>query len=114
MAALATSLTEFADNADSRTYTVTGHTVTKPKLVIQRRKVPSSISGVAESSIRVVYGTVDSSGATLQQRVSFEIICRTPVQGAAADVAAALVVIRDIVACDEYTALVSSQGWVKA
>jgi hypothetical protein len=37
MAAMSTALTEFSDKENSRTFFYTGHTVTKPKLVLQRR-----------------------------------------------------------------------------
>lgn len=46
MAAMTTALTEFSTNGDSRTYTTSGHTVSNPKLVTQKRRVPDRKSVV--------------------------------------------------------------------
>lgn len=113
MAALATSLTEFSDMGNSRTFSVTGHTALKPKLVIQKRKVPTGVSGVAENDIRVVYGTTDTANVPLPQKVQLSITTRVPVNGTSSDATAALAVIRDIVASDEFGATFLSQNWLK-
>lgn len=110
MAALATSLTGFSELGNTRTYVVTSaHTALKPALVIQRRKVPSGNQVVAEDNINVVYATQDADGAPLPQKVQMSVNIRRPMTGNADDVAAALVVFRDIVASDEFTAVVNGQ-----
>lgn len=109
MAAMTTALTEFADNGNSRTYTYTGHTVQKPHLVIQRRRVPSGNQAVAEDVVQVLSGTVDADGKALAARVSFEVKVRRPLDGAAADVTAALAVFRDIIGSDEFANTVDTQ-----
>lgn len=111
MAGMTTVLTEFRDLGDSRTYLYTGHTASEPRLVIQRRKVPAGLQSVAESTFQVVSSTEDVDGAILPEKVIFEGKVRYPVHGAAADVTAALAIFRDIVASDEFTATVTSQGW---
>lgn len=113
MAAMATAVTEFADNGNSRTYTRTGHTALNPRLVIQKRKVASSPQGSAEDTIDVISGTVDAEGIILPGRIAFSITVRRPVLGLAADVTAALAVIRDIVASDEFTTTVTTQNFLK-
>lgn len=113
MPAMATVLTEFADNGNSRTYTYAGHTAAEPRLVIQRRKVATTSTAVAEDVIQVISSTEDTAGELLDSRVLFEIKKRHPVNGIAADLAAALVIVRDIVASDEYTNTVSTQEWLK-
>jgi len=112
MAAMTTALTEFATNGDSRTYTYTGHTVSDPRLVLQKRKVPVGNAVMSENSLRVISGT-DESGTILPQKVSFEVVARYPVNCTYADVTAALAVFRDIVASDEWTSSVSSANFVK-
>lgn len=115
MAAMTTALTVFSDNGNSRTYTYTGHTAKDPKLVIQKRRVPAGAQVMQEDSIRVLVACQDSGGLTLTERVSFEAVVRRPITRADdADVTPALAVFRDIVASDEFTAMVNTQNFVKA
>lgn len=113
MAALAATLVEYSDESNSRTYTTTGHTVLKPKLVIQKRKVGAVGGGSSSDTISVVYGTEDSLGATLASRVVFELVVRRPVEGIAADQTAALALFRDVVQSDEFATTVTSQNYLK-
>lgn len=113
MAAMSTALTVFSDNGNSRTFTATGHTVQKPKLVIQTRKVPTGNQVIQESKVSVIQATVDTGGSAIPERVSFQAVYRSPITGASADVTAALAIFRDIVASDEFTAVVNTQNFVK-
>lgn len=113
MASFTTTITEFSDKENNRTYMVSGHTVAKPKLVIQKRKVPATTTASSESSLQVVYGTEDSAGDPLTSKVVFLTSVRSPANGLAADVTAALAVYRDFVASDEFTAMVTSQAYVQ-
>lgn len=112
MAGQTTAITEFADNGNSRTYTYTGHTALKPKLVIQKRKVPSGNQTMLEDSIKILAATTDPDSAVMAEKVTFEAIVRRPTLGLAADVTAALAVFRDIVAGDEFGTMVNTQGWL--
>lgn len=112
MAGMTTVLTEFATNGNSRTSTLAGHTSLKPKLVIEKRRVPEGNQAIAEYSFKVVEATEDSAGAVLPNKVSFEVVVRYPVLGASADITAALAVLRDIVAGDEFGVSVTTQGWL--
>lgn len=112
MAAMTTALTEFSDSGNSRTYTQAAHTVQEPKLVIQKRRVPSGNQTVAESTFSVVNATTDVDGAVLSEKVMFSAVCRTPIAGDAADVTAALATFRDIVAGDEFGNMVTTQEWL--
>lgn len=112
MAVMTTALTEFADNGNSRTYTYTGHTAAEPRLVLQKRRVPSGDQTVQESTVQVVSSTEDSSGAILASRVSMQVTVRAPIDGIAADLTAVLAILRDIVAGDEFTNTVSTQEWL--
>lgn len=113
MAAMTTALTEFSDNGDSRTYTQAGHTVGKPQLVIQKRKVASGNQTVAETSVSVVNATEDVDGVVLSSKVVFQAVVRTPISGIAADVTAALATFRDVVAGDEFANAVTTQEYLK-
>lgn len=113
MPAMATVLTEFSDSGNSRTSTLAGHTALKPRIVIQKRKVAVSDQSSPEDHIQVVYGTVDAAGLILPGKIAFELSLRRPVLGLAADVTAALAVFRDIVASDEFTAVTTTQNWLK-
>ena len=113
MASFATTITEFSDKENNRTYMVSGHTVQAPKLVIQKRKVPSTSTGISESRLLVVYGTEDAEANPLASKVVFEAGVRYPANGQTDDVTAALAVFRDFVASDEFTAMVNSQAYVQ-
>lgn len=113
MGALATALTEFADNGDSRTYTTAGHTSAKPKLVIQKRKVPTGNQTVAEFSGAVIHGTEDADGLVLPKKTSLTVSGSYDINGDAADLAAALVILRDLVASDEFEASLTTQNWAQ-
>lgn len=113
MAAMTTVLTEFSTLGNSRTMTIpASHTVTRPRLVIQKRKVAEGNATVAEDSISVVYATEDSAGDLLSSKVAFTANVRRPVSGIAADVTSSLAVFRDIVASDEFANMVDSQEYV--
>lgn len=112
MAAMNTALTEFADNGNSRTYVLSGHTAAKPQLVIQKRRVPAGNQIVSESTISVLYATEDPDGAVLSQKVGFDVVVRYPISGDSADVTAALATFRDIIAGDEFGVTVTTQKWL--
>lgn len=107
MAVMSTTLTEYADNGNSRTYELSGHTTAKVQLVLHRRRVPTGNQVVVEDDLTVLFGTEDSNGDILPQKVGFTVQLRRPLAGIAADVTAALAVFRDIVAGDEFGAMVA-------
>jgi hypothetical protein len=113
MASFATVIQEFSDKENNRTYMVSGHTVSKPRLVIQKRKVPATADASCESHLMVVYGTEDAAGSPLPSKVVFDAGVRYPANGDSADVAEALAAFRDFVASDEFTVLVNSQAYVQ-
>lgn len=113
MAAMSTALTVFSDNGNSRTFVTSTHTVQKPRIVIQTRKVPLGNQVIQESKLSVVHATVDADSIVIPERVSFQAVYRSPITGDAADTTAALAIFRDIVASDEFTAMVNTQNFVK-
>lgn len=113
MASFTTTITEFSDKENYRTYMVSGHTVKAPRLVIQKRKVPTTSTGIAESHLMVVYGTEGADGNPLASKVVFDAGVRFPADGQSSDITAALAVFRDFVASDEFTTMVNSQAYVQ-
>lgn len=114
MPVITTALTEFSDKENARTFTVAGHTVAKPRLLIQKRKVAPSVNGVALDNLSVVYGTVDAASAPVPQKIVFDVEIRRAPSSLAADVTAALALFREVVNSDEFVAVVNSQNYVKA
>lgn len=112
MAAMTTALTEFSSNGNSKTYTYTGHTAVEPRLVIQRRRVATGATSVIEDTLSVISSTEDANGDLLSSKVGFSATARRPVNGIAGDVTSALAIFRDIVASDEFGAMVTGQTWV--
>lgn len=113
MAAFTVAIQEYSDQANSRKYTVNGHTVQKPKLVLQKRTVGSVGGASGTDTLSVVYGTEDSAGEPLSGRVVFEANVRRPVEAIAADVTAALADFRNFIASDEFTDLVNTQNYIQ-
>lgn len=112
MTVMNTVLVEFSNNGNSRTSTVSGHTASMPRLVIEKRKVPEGSQIMAENSVKLVYATTDSNDAPLPNKITFEVIARSPILGKPADVTAALAILKDIIVGDEYARTVSTQNWL--
>lgn len=112
MAAMTTALTEFSNSGNSRTSTLVGHLATSPRLVIEKRVVPTSGSTIVQQSVKVVYATTDAESNPHTSKISFEIVARYPIDGQATDVASALGIISDIVSGDEYANSVNTQEWL--
>lgn len=114
MAAMTTALTHYSNKENSRTYVTSGHTVTRPKLVIQKRKVASSNTGVQTDIISVLHGTVDEEGLPISSKVAFEVEVRRPVNigSTETDVTDALAIFRDIVAGDEFGTVVNGSYYL--
>jgi hypothetical protein len=112
MAAMTTVLTGFAETATSRTYVAPGHTASKPRLVIQKRKLASG-TGSPEVSIDVVYATTDATGAILNSKVTFSFAMRYPLNGTVSDNTAARDLFKEIIASDEFVNNIFGQTWIK-
>lgn len=112
MAAMTTVLTEFSTSGNSRTSTYSGHTAVKPKIVIEKRRVPEGNQTMVEQSIKVVEATEDADGMVLSQKVSFEAVSRYPINGDGTEVTSALAIFRDLIAGDEYANSVNTQNFL--
>lgn len=112
MAAMSTALTVFSGVGNTRTSTLTGHTAFKPKILIEKRRVPEGNQVVGEYSFKVVEATTDANDVILSNKVSFEAIYRAPVNGNVAETNAALAVFRDVVASDDFANSVATQNWL--
>lgn len=113
MASFTSTIEEFSDKENHRTFAVDGHTVVKPKLVIQRRSQPKTPQSPSESSLSVVYGTLDADGSPIPTKVNISASVRYAAHSDPTDVTAALAVFRDLVASDEFTNMVTSQRYIQ-
>jgi len=113
VAAMSTVLTEFNKSLNNAQWYTSTHTALKPRLVMEKRKVPSGNQTVLEDTITVLHATADAAGVNLPQRVSLSVTVRRPVDGAAADMTAALAIFRDIIAGDEFALTTTSQKFLK-
>lgn len=114
MASIATTLTEFADQGNTRTYAAPGHTALAPRLVIQRRKVVTGAASIAETGVKLVFGLVDTVGSPLQSKATMDVSFRAPLAGTAGTpFASQLSLLREIVASDEFAIALQSQNWIK-
>lgn len=113
MAALATTLTHFSDKENARTWITAGHTASKPKIVIQKRRVPSGNQIVQEDTISVVHAGVDALSKVMAQKASFQLIIRQPIGMVGTTVADALAIFRDIVQSTEFGTTVTTSQYLK-
>jgi hypothetical protein len=94
----------------SSSYTVPAvHSALEPKLVLQRRTVPVGNKSILEDTFTVLDATTDANGAILASKISFSATVKRPKEGDAGDVTLALARFRDIVAGDEFAAMVNYQ-----
>lgn len=112
MAAMTTVLTELTNLGNSRTSSTTGHTTIKPKIVIEKRRIPEGSQNMVEQSFKVVQATEDVDGAVLANKVSIEVTARYPLAGTYADVTASLAIAKDIIAGDEFANSVATSEWL--
>jgi hypothetical protein len=108
------NLVEFSDKENSRTWSLDDHTVQQPEIVIQKRKVPQGLNPteISSSILKVVIGTVDSAALPMQQKVTFEVEVRYPVDALAADITDAQDIFKALVASDEFDEMVSTQNYL--
>lgn len=96
MGALVATLTEFSNSGDSFTYTTTGHTATRPKLVIMKRRVPEGNKTVAVLSVDVIHATEDSDGNIMPSKIVGGMSFRVPIGFLAADLANVKTLFKDL------------------
>lgn len=86
--------------ANQTTYTLPGHTVKQPHLAIFDRKVPSfggSASQVPSYRIRIIRGVLDANGNLVATRITQDLTCRWPLEGALADVQADIALMATLI-----------------
>lgn len=116
MASLSATLTEFSEQANSKTYTTSGHTASKPKLVIEKRTVPVGNQVMADFSVSIIQAVNGADSVVHPQKVSYELKVRYPIDADPTDLSsvqdAALVLLKDFAASDEFGASHKTQNWV--
>lgn len=114
MAAMSTALTGFSNNGNTRTYTMTAtHTASKPRLVVQSRRVPSGNQTVLENRLSVIIATTDTAGKVIPERTTAQVIQRKSINGDSADDTLCLSTLRDLVNSDEFGVMWTTQNLIK-
>lgn len=115
MAAMTTVLKYYGGStANTQTYELPGSTMSKPKLLVVRRKPASGNQQAQSVGGDIVYATTNPDGEILSVKQVFGADYREPLDGSTTDRDAALVVFRDWVNSDEFTALVQSGSFPDA
>jgi hypothetical protein len=86
----------------NKTWQYTGHTITLPRLIIQKRRVPTGSQTVSENSITILRGGLDAAGNVLPSKGSFQFIAKEPIGYLAADRDALIADFRNFVNGDEF------------
>jgi hypothetical protein len=103
MSAMTTSLAVLSSDGSRTEYAISGvHNVLKPATVIQRVSQPVKGQDNFKLTFDVRLATVDASGLLLPDPNSAVLSFRYDRRGQAADRAASLAYVRDIVNSDEY------------
>lgn len=90
----------FSDREDQTTFTLTGHTVKKPRLAIFDRKVPvvnGNGTSVPWYRIRIIEGVEDADGNVIPTRITCDLTIRWPLEAAPADVIADIAKLASLV-----------------
>lgn len=114
MAAMTTALIQRSDERNARVWEVTGHTVQKPKLMLQKRVEPKGNQSVAEDEVMVLFGAADSTGVILPTKTAISAKIRRSTNAVVADTDAAIALFREFVASDEFAAVMNSQRYIEA
>jgi hypothetical protein len=111
MAAKTVAWTKFDPTGDSWTYVTAGHTSSKPKLVLCKRRVPVGNQVVSEASMQVVHATEDTDGLPISTKCAVGCTGRFSTQMGATetDLDDAITIFRDFVASDDFVTLLKSQ-----
>jgi len=108
MAAMTTVLTVTDIQSGKFTYSTSGHTAQKAKIVVGNHRVPTGNQVMAEFSFSVLHSTEDDDGIILPQKAGITVSCRQPINGQSTDMDAVVAIVRDIVASDEFANSVST------
>lgn len=112
MAAIVTVLKNHEERGSTRVFTTPTHSVASPQMVKQSHRTPVGDQMVATDNIEVRYAVADVAGSSLPTDVIFSVSVRRDKRSAAATVAAAKVLFREIVASDEFDAIVDAQAFI--
>jgi len=113
MAVMTTVLKVFNDSSNTRTYTTPAHTAGLPRIVLQKRKVPTGSQVMLEDSVATFYATKDALNVVMPQRISLGATVRRPLGYTAADLTSALALFREMIASDEFANMVNNQDYYK-
>lgn len=114
MPSMTSPLVTFSDNGNSRTFTTTGHTLKKPKVLKQSRVVPQGASVIATNQFAGTFGTEDDDGIALKERDSFNLTVRTAINGQTTDATALVALLKDLVNSDEFADALETQNFIHA
>lgn len=107
------TLTELNDKDNYRQWGLNGHLASKPKVVIQKRRIGDGSEGSNVGlDIKVVAGTEDAAGLPLQRKIAFALSVDYPVGYTQADLDDALLTFREIVASTEFGNAVSTSFYL--
>lgn len=102
MAAMSTALQLIEISGGKFTYTTSGHTVLKPKVVVGIHKAPTGRQVMSDFTVVVSHATEDADGAVLAEKSAITVTARQSIHGQATDMTAVLAIVKDIVNSDEF------------
>jgi len=110
VAAMTTVLTRIPTTGSSTMYYAPGHTILKPNLVQQSRRMPNARQSIATDAVSMLFGAADANSDILDERVRIAVNVVRPKKAITADVNAARDLFTEFVASDEFAAMVLSQA----
>lgn len=102
------TLTGFSDKENCRKWVLADHSVAEPRVIIQKRREANGSDPLSmqHSELSVVYGTSDSAGDPMAQKINLSLTARHPVGATLADLQAAVDSFQILVASTNFDDLV--------
>lgn len=113
MANMTTVMAQRSDSTNAREYTAPTHTLAAPFIVKQSRKTPPTSVGRATDTLSIIRGGVDLAGAPLVVPTTIRVEVTRQANTHGDVTAAAKALLREIVASDNFNALVDGQAYLQ-
>lgn len=113
MATMTTVMAQRSDSANAREFTAPTHTLAAPFIVKQNRKTPPTSVGRATDSISIIRGGVDLAGVPLVVPTTIRVEVTRQANTHGDVVAAAKALLREIIASENFDAMVAGQAYLQ-
>lgn len=112
MADMTTVLKVHDDGPGRRVFSVDGHSVAAPRLVIQKKTTAATPDGLAKDELQIVYGAFDSDGVPLSSKNALTLNIKRANNARSTEFDQAIALFKEIVASDNLLRICASQDYL--